>query len=188
MKPSSRTPDGEPGRCPICGDILRLDPSLPPGDAPCPSCGSLVWFDSWCALGPIEDTPSRIRIEFRGGCKDQIVFDDAPRSLVEARGYRYYRLAKTAQFGTHFHEVPFFEYDKIRHVLVEHGHSADERFGNSHRRDMEQAVHNLSRTNIEQIAQRLQDVTVHVYEVIKRTEMIELLEVRLQFVNETHGL
>src|SRR5262245_61157421 len=46
MTPSSRTPEGEPNRCPVCGSELRLEPSRPPGDAPCPSCGSLLWFPS----------------------------------------------------------------------------------------------------------------------------------------------
>ena len=41
---SSRTPEGRPGRCPICGAALMVEPSDPPGDAPCPHCGHLVWF------------------------------------------------------------------------------------------------------------------------------------------------
>jgi hypothetical protein len=41
---SSRTPEGEDNRCPLCGHALRLDPSRPPGDAPCPCCGVLLWF------------------------------------------------------------------------------------------------------------------------------------------------
>src|SRR5690242_20174330 len=44
MTISSRTPEGEPNRCPVCGNSLRLEPSVPPGDAPCPSCGCLLWF------------------------------------------------------------------------------------------------------------------------------------------------
>ena len=44
MQPSSRTPEGEPNRCPVCCKEFRLDPSRPPGDAPCPNCGSLAWF------------------------------------------------------------------------------------------------------------------------------------------------
>lgn len=44
MVPSSRTPDGDPGRCPICGHDCRLDPSWPGRDAPCPSCGHLIWL------------------------------------------------------------------------------------------------------------------------------------------------
>lgn len=44
MEPSSRTPEGEPNRCPVCGKRLRIEPSRPPGDAPCPHCGHLIWF------------------------------------------------------------------------------------------------------------------------------------------------
>src|SRR5262245_17918952 len=44
MKAPTRTPEGQPNRCPICGKRLRLEPSIPSRDAPCPHCGSLVWF------------------------------------------------------------------------------------------------------------------------------------------------
>lgn len=44
MRVSSRTPEGEPNRCPVCGHRMLLEPSRPPGDAPCPACGSLLWF------------------------------------------------------------------------------------------------------------------------------------------------
>ena len=44
MEPSTRTPEGEPNHCPVCGKPLRIEPSRPPGDAPCPHCGSLLWF------------------------------------------------------------------------------------------------------------------------------------------------
>ena len=42
---SSRTPEGWSARCDVCGQAVRLDPSHPPGDAPCPHCGSLCWFE-----------------------------------------------------------------------------------------------------------------------------------------------
>ena len=45
MIPSSRTPEGQPNRCPICGHEVRIEPSAPPGDATCPFCGSLLWFN-----------------------------------------------------------------------------------------------------------------------------------------------
>jgi nitrogen PTS system EIIA component len=53
MDVSTRTPEGLPSRCPICGKDVIINPSLPPGDAPCPHCGSLLW----CTLGhsPILD-------------------------------------------------------------------------------------------------------------------------------------
>lgn len=49
---SSRTPEGQPNRCPVCGRAVCIEPSLPLadgracGDAPCPNCGSLLWFVS----------------------------------------------------------------------------------------------------------------------------------------------
>jgi acyl carrier protein len=41
---SSRTPEGQPNRCPVCGEEVCLEPSQPPGDAPCPRCGHLLWI------------------------------------------------------------------------------------------------------------------------------------------------
>ena len=41
---SSRTPGGEPNHCPTCGADVCIDPSRPLGDAPCPNCGTLLWF------------------------------------------------------------------------------------------------------------------------------------------------
>jgi acyl carrier protein len=41
---SSRTPEGEPKLCPVCGALICIEPSGPSGDAPCPSCGVLLWF------------------------------------------------------------------------------------------------------------------------------------------------
>ena len=41
---SSRTPEGMPNRCPVCASEVVVEPSLFFGDAPCPSCGTLLWF------------------------------------------------------------------------------------------------------------------------------------------------
>jgi acyl carrier protein len=41
---SSRTPEGSPNLCPVCGAIVRIEPTLQTGDAPCPHCGTLLWF------------------------------------------------------------------------------------------------------------------------------------------------
>jgi hypothetical protein len=46
MEPSTRTPEGDPNRCPVCGKSLQIEPSRPPGDAPCPHCGTLLWFEA----------------------------------------------------------------------------------------------------------------------------------------------
>ena len=50
MVVSSRTPEGTPQHCPVCGADVQVEPSRPPGDAPCPSCGHLLWF-TWDDLG-----------------------------------------------------------------------------------------------------------------------------------------
>lgn len=44
MQPSSRTPEGEPNKCPICENANNIEPSGTHGDAPCPCCGHLLWF------------------------------------------------------------------------------------------------------------------------------------------------
>ncbi|PQO46087.1 phosphopantetheine-binding protein [Blastopirellula marina] len=44
MTISSRTPEGEPGHCPICQAHVVIEPSILIGDAPCPQCGHLLWF------------------------------------------------------------------------------------------------------------------------------------------------
>ena len=46
MQPSSRTPEGDNIQCRICGHEVCIEPSMPPGDAPCPHCGTLLWFPS----------------------------------------------------------------------------------------------------------------------------------------------
>jgi hypothetical protein len=43
---SSRTPEGLPNCCPVCHSEIRIEPSNPAGDAPCPRCGHLLWFAS----------------------------------------------------------------------------------------------------------------------------------------------
>jgi hypothetical protein len=41
---STGSPGDEQGYCVVCGQFVRVDPSRPPGDAPCPICGSLLWI------------------------------------------------------------------------------------------------------------------------------------------------
>jgi hypothetical protein len=63
MNISSRTPEGDPHRCPICGNDLRLEPSQPSGDAPCPSCGSLLWFPAAMLSPPTVPSPRPASVE-----------------------------------------------------------------------------------------------------------------------------
>lgn len=39
----SRTPEGQPFHCPLCGRDVCLEPSVGSGDATCPHCGQLPW-------------------------------------------------------------------------------------------------------------------------------------------------
>ena len=45
MVVSSRTPEGRSNRCRVCGSDVTVEPSDPAGDAPCPACGHLIWFN-----------------------------------------------------------------------------------------------------------------------------------------------
>jgi hypothetical protein len=53
MTISSRTPEGSPWRCPMCGSYVRMEPSWPSGDATCSHCGTLLWPQM---------RPSRLRV------------------------------------------------------------------------------------------------------------------------------
>jgi hypothetical protein len=42
---SSRTPEGDRNRCPVCGHKCKIVPACTTSrDAPCPRCGQLLWF------------------------------------------------------------------------------------------------------------------------------------------------
>ncbi len=45
MRISSHTTEGRPSECPVCGKKVWTTPSCSTGDATCPHCGSLLWFD-----------------------------------------------------------------------------------------------------------------------------------------------
>lgn len=64
MTISSRTPEGVPNDCPVCHGRVCITPSQPAGDAPCPQCGTLLWFlntsggmrfHESCEVGPIRE-------------------------------------------------------------------------------------------------------------------------------------
>ncbi|MCA9212309.1 MAG: hypothetical protein KDB27_04525 [Planctomycetales bacterium] len=44
MTISSRTPEGEPARYPLCSADVVVEPSVFIGDGTCPNCGQLIWF------------------------------------------------------------------------------------------------------------------------------------------------
>jgi len=61
---SSRNPEGEPVKCPICGQVFSAIPSQPLQDTTCPSCGSLIvierqsgFVEVIAIVGPTPATP-----------------------------------------------------------------------------------------------------------------------------------
>src|SRR6478672_3400656 len=42
MPVASRTPEGEPHHCLVCGALIVIEPTEPLGDSICPRCGSLL--------------------------------------------------------------------------------------------------------------------------------------------------
>ena len=56
---TSSTTDGTPSSCDVCGKNVWITPSDPPGDATCPHCGSLVWFDTPLSSDTIKQLADR---------------------------------------------------------------------------------------------------------------------------------
>lgn len=59
MTISSRTPEGLPNECTVCGKLVWVVPSQPPGDATCPHCGSVVWYSA--ASQPVPDVLKQLQ-------------------------------------------------------------------------------------------------------------------------------
>ena len=53
---SSRTPEGQPGSCPLCMAHVVVEPSILFGDATCPNCGQLLWFVQFSDVAKFFDT------------------------------------------------------------------------------------------------------------------------------------
>jgi hypothetical protein len=69
MPIASRTPEGSPNHCPVCGAHVVIDPSRPPGDAPCPACGHLLWF-------PPAPVPLRLVCErVEAAAREEVAFE-----------------------------------------------------------------------------------------------------------------
>ena len=66
MTISSRTPEGQPVSCPLCGANVVVEPSVLIGDAPCPNCGQLLWYfqssETLAIFDELQEIPSKNRI------------------------------------------------------------------------------------------------------------------------------
>jgi hypothetical protein len=174
MKPASRTPEGARNRCYVCGNELRLEPTQPPGDATCPSCGSLIWFDTTpdteLDLAISRDGPAYISIRFRGGAKDRIILAGSPNEISESHGYRYYLLAIHGELGTQWREVPISEYWVLGKATGSYT-----------------TVRDISHEEIDRLAHELGELKTHIYEVSRRRETPDEIVMDLTFVREDLG-
>jgi len=68
---SSRTPEGLPFRCSICGEAAAIEASYPNGDACCPACGQLLWWfrDRYPS---IDDDIERLNLDINLGSLDLV--------------------------------------------------------------------------------------------------------------------
>src|SRR6516165_2349922 len=88
---SSRTPEGLPNHCPVCGSDLRIEPSDPAGDAPCPQCGHLLWF-AWEDLGDLQvirPTGNRLDPESLGRLIDSVAMRPGRRMVIDFSEVEY---------------------------------------------------------------------------------------------------
>ncbi len=60
---SSRTPEGDPAHCAICGAESLLEPSYPAGDTICPNCGALLWTLRDLVSKHTEISPTALTLE-----------------------------------------------------------------------------------------------------------------------------
>jgi anti-sigma B factor antagonist len=95
---SSRTPEGAPGRCRVCGATLKIEPSDPAGDAPCPRRGHLLWF-TWEDLGDeqvIRPTGDLLRPESLDRLIDSLAARRGARLVIDFNDVRYLSSADLA--------------------------------------------------------------------------------------------
>ena len=56
---TTSTTDGTPSACDVCGKNVWIDPSDSSGDATCPHCGSLIWFEAPLVADTIKQLSDR---------------------------------------------------------------------------------------------------------------------------------
>jgi acyl carrier protein len=76
MTIASRTPEGSPIDCPVCGQAVCVELSPPLGDAPCPACGTLLWFvvtdQQTRLIDPTSDLVSQLLVDRFGITLDML--------------------------------------------------------------------------------------------------------------------
>ncbi|MGI9518833.1 MAG: phosphopantetheine-binding protein [Pirellulaceae bacterium] len=84
MTISSRTPEGLPSHCPLCGAKTNIEFSEPARDAPCPNCGCLLWASAQLLAtltGRLEDTLTATPGSIASDTELSEVFEDSLDSI-----------------------------------------------------------------------------------------------------------
>jgi hypothetical protein len=77
---STRTPEGMPNRCPVCQNEIKIEPSRPTLDGPCPHCGHLLWFAEMAAA-----SQKQLQIQMLSAvAESRFGRDDVIRSLLQS--------------------------------------------------------------------------------------------------------
>ena len=88
---SSRTPEGQPNHCPMCGSYLTIEPSNPAGEAPCPQCGNLLWFaaEDLGAVQVVKPTGSQLEPESWQTLIDWVAMRSGTRLVINLSDVEY---------------------------------------------------------------------------------------------------
>lgn len=148
-----------------------LDSKAELAEEPFPLSVSSLLYDAAMEAKLAKQSPLHIVLRFHGGCRDGLVMAGDFRDVSRRFGYRYNQFARQASLGSTIREVPTVEYPEIREVLRAYGPAAA-----------------LSDAEVRKIAEQLQHLPVHVYEVTERTERSERIVMRLTFLREEQGL
>ncbi len=106
---SSRTPEGFPSHCLLCGAASNLEFADPAGDAPCPNCGHLLWKSA------------QLLQQFRHALSEQLSIparDISPQtSLADYRADSLDVVELVMEFEDEFSmTIPDADYDRIRTI------------------------------------------------------------------------
>jgi len=148
-----------------------VEPSSPAGEAPCPFCGSLLWFTTPDEFSITEMPEVRISLRFHGGCREGRIVAKDPKRLSESHGSRYCLLAWRGEVGMLWREVPAAEYPRIQEVL-----------------DQCRSASRLSDGEILDVLRRLKHIRSHVYTVKSRIQTAEEILMVLDFVRADSGV
>ncbi len=80
---TTRTTEGLPNECSVCGKEFYLSPSTPPGDVTCPHCGSATWLTD-----PPLEVPDTVRLLEELGAAVE-VNDEGQVRCIRLDGLKY---------------------------------------------------------------------------------------------------